>query len=271
MMSNFWPAFRAELIKQQRTAFSGKAVFFSLLLWPVLTFFSSYYAMQPFRSGKGSAFAHFLPDGNLLLFLITGFAVFQLYWSVVQSAWTFEWERKNGTLEIVFLAPGSRMAFLFGRSVHALYSGLWMFLVFATCVFIYSVRPESTLWLPLLFAFLLTLVAATIWGAFLCALCLFSRDSGYLYYIFQEPMKLFGGVAIPPAAFPIWGKALSFFFPVSYSLYLIRGAVNGQIGSTWWMMAGGLAVACLFLLYATFKLAAYAETYARRTGSWTLF
>lgn len=67
--------------------------------------------MQPFRTGAGSALSKVIPDGRIPLFLLSGYLVFQLYWTVVQAAWLFEQERKGGTLEVVFLTPASKMVF----------------------------------------------------------------------------------------------------------------------------------------------------------------
>jgi ABC-2 type transport system permease protein len=270
-MRSFLQAFRAELTKQQRSSFTGKAVFFSLFLWPVLMFFSTYYSLKPFGDGADSPMARILPDGNVLLFLATGYAVFQLYWSVVQSAWTFEQERKNGTLEMVFLAPGSRMAFLLGRSVYAIFNGVWMFTVFAVCISVFAWQRASLPVGHLVLAILLTLLCAAAWGAFLSAVCLFSRDSGFLYYMFQEPMQLFGSVSVPSSVFPLWGKICSYVFPVTFSLYLVRGALAGETGAQWWMYAAGLPAATAVLLIGAGLLVRRAENYARRTGSWTLF
>lgn len=65
--------------------------------------------MQPFRTGAGSALSKVIPDGRIPLFLLSGYLVFQLYWTVVQAAWLFEQERKGGTLEVVFLTPASKL------------------------------------------------------------------------------------------------------------------------------------------------------------------
>lgn len=271
-LHRFLQAFRAELSKQHRTSFTGRAVILSLFLWPVVSFFTTYYSMKPFSDGgMASSLSQAVPDGNILLFLATGYAIFQLYWSVVQSAWTFEWERKNGTLEMVFLAPGSRMAFLLGRSGYALFNGAWMFTVFAGCVGVFAWNGSGLSVPHLALALLLTLVAAAAWGAFLSAICLFSRDSGYLYYIFQEPMQLFGSVRIPASVFPFWGRLFSCLFPVTYSLHLVRESLNGQPDKQWWLYAIGLAVASLLLLLLAHMLVRLAESHARRTGSWTLF
>lgn len=50
-----------------------------------------------------------------------------------------------------------------------------------------------------------------------------------MYYNFQAPKELFGGVRIPPVVFPVWATGLSLLFPVPYSLILVRGALYDNI------------------------------------------
>lgn len=270
-MKGFWSVFRAELIKQHHQSLGGKSVFFSLLLWPVLTFFAVYYSMKPYESGAGSALSQIIPEGNISLFLLSGFLVFQLFWTVVQSAWTFEWERKQGTLEMIYLTPSSKIAFLYGRSVYSLFNGMWMFFAFCVLTFLFIGNLTNVSWGYLSLSFIIMILSAVIWGAFLCSICLFSRDSGYLYYIFQAPMNLFGGVRVPPAVFPLWAKGLSLLFPVTYSLFLVREALYGQISSNWWITALGLVLINVLLIVGTIGILTKAESYARRQGNWTMF
>ncbi|WP_179884796.1 ABC transporter permease [Bacillus sp. AFS015802] len=272
MMTRSWRAFRAELYKQHRNDFGGsKVIFYSLLMWPVLTFLTTYYSFKPFRDGAGSALAQVIEGGDIALFLLSGFLVFQIFWTVVQSAWTFELERKQGTLEVVYLTPASKTVFLYGRSVYSLFNGIWMFFVFCILTFFFISNLSGISWGYLAASLLLMIVSAVIWGAFLCALCLFSRDSGYLYYIFYGPMNLFGGVRIPPTVFPYWAKIAAALFPVTYSLFMLRQALEGQIDSTWWLMCGGLVLFNALLIPVTYGILTLAERHARRQGSWTLF
>ncbi|QQE77109.1 ABC transporter permease [Alicyclobacillus sp. SO9] len=270
-MSQFWQAFKAEVRKQHHDSFGSRAVFFSLLFWPVLGFLSSYYAMKPYRIGKGSVLSHVIPGGNIVLFLLSGFLVFQLFWTVVQSAWTFAQERQMGTLEIIFLTPASKMAFLLGRSAYGLFSGMWMFAAFSTLTFIFIANLAHIAPGYLLLSILLSLFSALVWGAFLSAISLFSRDSGFVYYAFGEPMNLFGGVRIPPSVFPIWAKGLALLFPVTYSLFLIRSAINGTITANWWIVMAALLLINAGLIWGTKLLLKRAEQYARKQGNWTMF
>lgn len=269
--SNVWLTLHAEITKQHQNRVKGRAVFFSLLLWPALTFLTSYFTMQPFRTGAGSALSKVIPGGQIPLFLLSGYLVFQLYWTVVQAAWLFEQERKGGTLEMIFLTPSSKMAFLYGRSLYSLFHGIWMFAAFSCLAFIVITDTSHIHWAALLSVLVLIMISAVIWGALLCAISLFSRDSGLLYYIFQAPMELFGGVRIPPAVFPAWATGLSLLFPVTYSLVLVRGALYDDMGSSWWWALGALIVGSAVLVMCTRLLLVKAEQHARAKGNWNLF
>jgi len=268
---SLWSVIAAEVVKQHRNRTKGRTVFFSMLLWPALAFLTSYFMMLPYRSGEGSVLSRVIPDGQVPLFLLSGYLVFQLFWTVVQAAWLFELERKDGTLEMVFLSPASKMAFIFGRSLYSLLHGIWMFTVFSGLTFIFVADSSAVNWGALLPALLLILVSAVIWGAALCAISLFSRDSGLLYYIFQNPMELFGGVRIPPAVFPGWATGLSLLFPVTYSLVLVRGALYNDIGRNWWLALAVLIAGSAVLVICTRHILKIAERHARTKGNWNLF
>ncbi|WP_019910618.1 ABC transporter permease [Paenibacillus sp. HW567] len=266
-----WHALLAEISKQHRNRSKGKVVFFSLLLWPAFSFLTSYFTMKPYRSGAGSVLSRIIPDERVPLFLLSGYLVFQLFWTVVEAAWQFELERKAGTVEAVFLTPSSKIAFLYGRSLYSLFHGIWMFAVFSLLTFVFVSDASTVNWAALIPALLLIMVSAVIWGALLCAVSLFSRESSFLYYIFQTPMELFGGVRIPPAVFPAWATGLSALFPVTYSLILVRGALYDSIGPGWWQALFTLIAGSLLLAFCTRYLLYRAEKHARRKGNWTLF
>lgn len=270
-MRGFIQSLSAEVVKQHQSRTKGKLVFFSMLLWPALALLTSYYAMKPYRTGEGSALSAAIPDGRIPLFLLSGYLVFQLFWTTVHSAWLFELERKQCTLEIIFLTPSSKSAFLYGRSLYSLFNGIWMFAGFAFLTFFWIADPTEVRWSLLIPVLFLVVASAVIWGAMLSAVSLFSRDSGILYYIFQAPMELFGGVRIPPSVFPVWAKGLSLLFPVTYSLILVRGSVYGTTGTLWTAALAIQIAADAALVFLTRVLLERAERHARREGNWSLF
>ncbi|WNS44929.1 ABC transporter permease [Paenibacillus sp. MMS20-IR301] len=269
--SGQWAIVAAELTKQHRNRRRGKATFFSLLFWPVLSFLTSYYTMKPYRTGEGSVLSRIIPDERIPLFLLSGYLVFQLFWAVVEAAWLFEQERKDGTVETVFLTPASKSSFLYGRSLYSLLHGIWMFAVFSLLTFVFVADSSSVNWAALTLALLLIMAAAVIWGALLSAVSLFFRESSFLYYVFQAPMELFGGVRIPPAVFPVWATGLSSLFPVTYSLILVRGALYGSIGRGWWTALLVLVLGSILLAGCTRYILYSAERHARLKGNWSMF
>lgn len=58
---------------------------------------------------------------------------------------------------------------------------------------------------------------------------------------------------------------------MTYSLILVRGALYGTIGATWWWALGILAVGSIVLAGCTRYVLYRAEHHARLKGNWSLF
>lgn len=128
-----WRIFRAEALKQHRNLFGSKLVLFSLLVWPALQLATTYYTFKPFLGAPGfeSRWSVAAQPGGVLLFVTTGMLGYTFFWSLVQSAWHFSFERFHGTLELLFLSPASRMGLLLANGATALVQSAWLFLTFA--------------------------------------------------------------------------------------------------------------------------------------------
>ncbi len=211
---------KAEVAKQKQHDYHSYFVYFSLLLWPILGFLEVYFTYQPFT------FTGYLGIENsqdLLAFLGTGYMAYTCFWSMVQNAWSMSWqEREGGTLEVAFLTPANRLAMMYGKALGALIQEVWMFCCFCLFVLFYTdtLRWDNLFLLPVFLVLLL--VASTLWGGMLSALCLYSRDSSMIMDIFETPMNLFTGTRIPVSCFPTWAKLLSLVFPLTYCLQIIR-------------------------------------------------
>ena len=219
-------AFKGEIIKQHRNNFYSYFVYFSLLVWPILGFFTVYFTYKPFELGQGSSIG-INNSKDLMLFLSTGYMAYTCYWSMVQNAWQLSnHERMNGTLEIAFMSPTNRMILIYGKALGPLLQQTWMFLFFCIIIIIYAggLTLKNILLIPIIF--ILLIVSATFWGGMLNAMFLMSRDSSILMNIFDDPMVLFSGVKVPVNEFPLWAKLISSIFPLTYCLNLIRGVFN---------------------------------------------
>lgn len=271
-MIEWYNLFLAELKKEHRNMFHSYLIYFSLLIWPVIGFITAYYSFKPFQLDSSSPLNRFIDPDKLALFLLTGYLAYIFFWSLVQSAWQMGYERQSGTLEIIFLTPVHRLAFVYGRSFSFLIEGVWLFTIFAvlSIFFIGGINVSGFWSIPL--AFITLLVSAVIWGGFLNTLFLFSRDAGFLYTILDEPMSIFSGVKIPVMAFPLWAKLIALFFPLTYTLQILRLLVMEGASFTDivpYLLA--LLTVLTILVAATVLIIRKAEQHMKRTGNMVLF
>jgi len=253
-----------EVRKQRKNYFNSWSNYFSLLLWPILTFFTTYYTYSSFDLSVLAPF-QLQTQGRFLTFLVTGSLGYNCFWAMVQGAWQIENERQNGTLEIAFLTPGSRMAMMYGRSLGGFIHNVWMFACFAVIVILLNSMITLQTVFAVLGAMVILLVASTVWGGFMTSLFIVTRDSNFLFTVCDEPMNFFSGVKIPVEAFPLWAQAISAIFPSTYCIYIIRAiflgnAVNGG-------KAAELIFSMLFMIAATYVILRCAEKRNRETGN----
>ena len=266
--------FAAEGLKQHRRIFGSPLVVFSMLVWPVLTLATTYYTMLPVIDAPGAAdrWPLVAEPGRLAAFLAAGALAYTFFFSLVQSAWHFSFERISGTLEALFLTPANRMALVIANGSGALVQNAWLFGVFAVA----AAAATGTLHVahPGMYpvAVVALLVPAVAWGAFLNSLLMFSRDSAFLYTLLDDPLWFVAGVRLPLFALPLWIKVIGLAFPLTTSLVVLRGALLDGLGVG--DLVGELAFlaalsAALFALTAV--LLRVGERHAQRTGSLQLF
>jgi len=266
--------FAAEGLKQHRRIFGRPLVVFSMLLWPVLTLLTTYYTVLPVIDTPQAAQRWSLAGDpqRLFAFLAAGAVAYTFFFSLVQSAWHFSFERISGTLELLFLSPASRMALVLANGAAALVQNAWLFGCFAVAAAVASGLLHVAHAGMYVVAFVALLLPAVAWGAFLNSLLMFSRDSAFLYTLLDDPLWFVSGVRLPLFALPVWIKTIGLAFPLTTSLVVLRGALLdgrtvGELrGSLAW-----LAALCVLLFAATAALLRVGEAHAQRTGSHQLF
>ncbi|HLZ62472.1 MAG TPA: ABC transporter permease [Ktedonosporobacter sp.] len=264
----------AEMLKQHRSLFGNKLTYFSLLIWPGLQLLTAYYMYKPFLGASGIIKNWTLastPQG-IFLFVTTGMLGFTFFWSLVQSAWQFSWERFNGTLELLFLTPVNRLALLVANGAMALIQSTWLFLVFSIGLIFLVGRLKVAHPAMFFVAFIGLFIPSVAWGAFLNSIFIFSRDAGFLYTILDEPMSFFAGVRIPLFALPVWVRVIGAIFPLALSLSVLRGSLleAASLTALWPQLLALLGMSAV-LIVAAACLLKWGEDHARRSGSLTLF
>ncbi|MFF3322967.1 ABC transporter permease [Streptomyces sp. NPDC002889] len=272
-MSHALRILAAESLKQHRRLFGQPLVVFSMLVWPLLQLATTYYTLRPVATASPAAANWPLaadPD-RLLAFLATGTLAYAFFFSLVQSAWHFSFERTTGTLELLFLSPAGRLTLMIANGAGALLQNAWLL----TCFTLAALTGFGTLavsaWWMYAVVFLALLIPAVAWGAFLNSLLVFSRDSAFLYTVLDEPLWFVAGVRLPNFALPALIQIVGAVFPLTGSLLAVRGALLegrtlGELGLT----LAGLGVLSAVLLAAAAVILRLGEARSQRTGKLSL-
>lgn len=276
MMRHFLRIMRAEARKQHRVYFHSATVYVTMGMWPVLRFLTAVYMFKPFTAGGANSalLARHLGSASLEGFLLIGYVGYNFFYSLIQSAWRFRFERFDGTLELIFLSPASRFAVIVGNALATLLESMWLLSAFAVLAYAWFFRAQgaSIDGVALLVGITVMVVAAVAWGTLLNSLFLLSRDPGFFYTVLQQPLHFFGGVRFPVALFSSWMQAISYALPLTYCLIVLREVVltGARLPAIWPRLLPlvGLATA---MFVASYWLLGVAERRAKRTGAFTLF
>lgn len=269
-MKCFLKAVRAEMTKQHKNYFHSKMIYVSLFVWPLLSFISAYFSFKPFNISGISV--PYLNEKNLIIFILLGYMCMSFFRSLVQSAWRFSSERSFGTLELIYLSPANRASIILGNAISSLFESVWVMVVFTCGVFVLK-RTYFNINAPAaIIVSILMIIMAVMWGMLLNSLFLFSRDSGVLFTILEEPMEIFSGVKVPINVFPLWAKAISLIFPLTYAVEAMRRVfLNGEglyEVRGFIIISISIIAVMLVLINVLLKLG---ERHAKRTGNMSLF
>lgn len=271
-MIRFVKVVKAEAVKQLKNQIHNFWVVFSMLIWPVLAFASTYYQFKPFKFEGIWKGISYLDDKTLITYIMIGYFAMVFFRSFVQSAWGFSFERVYGTLELIYLSPANRLAVILGNAVAGLGINVWMFTLFSLGIYgLYNQVPIAN-YPVIAVSMLLMIVMSIIWGMLLNAMFLFTRDSGMLFTILEEPMELFAGVKIPTVLFPLWAKSIGMLFPLTYAIKLLREVVFTGCG--FYEIQTQLCICsliCLIMLVMTVTILNLGEKHNTKTGDMALF
>ncbi|MGH4124645.1 MAG: ABC transporter permease [Clostridium sp.] len=271
-MGYFLKVVKAEMIKQHKNYFYNKTIYISLFLWPILVFISTYYGYKPFDIMGISQYVPYLNTNNIILFVIIGYMCMSFFRSLVQSAWRFSTERIYGTLELIYLTPANRLAIVMGNAVSSVFESVWLFVIFSGTIIFIKGKYFSINLAAAFVGITLVIVLSLIWGMFLNSLFLYSRDTGFLFTILEEPMELFSGVKVPSAIFPLWAKLISYIFPLTYTADILRRALLNS--ESIYELRNYIFISVLsgiLMLLFTIVFLKSGEKHAKKTGNMSLF
>lgn len=269
-MKSFFKTLIAETKKQHKNYFHSKMIYISLFVWPFLSFMTTYYSFKAFDVSQSKV--GYLTGENMIVYILLGYMCMSFFRSLVQSAWNFSFERISGTLELIYLSPASRQGVLLGNAISSLFESVVIMCIFGAATIVCKHEVIRMKLLPCSIVFVIIAIMAILWGMFLNAIFLFSRDSGFLFTILEEPMEIFSGVKVPTALFPVWAKAISVIFPLTYAVEAVRKVILE--GSTLYELKGFICTSIMIMLVlysATVIVIRIVEKHSRVTGNLTLF
>lgn len=214
------------------------------IVWISISVFT-YTALLPDRDIR-SAFASQGESADFIGFLILGQTVFSFFSNLnFRGGMAIQRERWQGTLEIVMLAPTSRVAFLLGETLFGLIDGGWTIL-FALLVTAFAFGASFSVPDPLLAATVigLTLASMVALSLFFAAFYVLTRSAGPLSFSIQTPIRFFTGTTFPVRILPTAMQAVSYALPMTWGMIAVRGVFLGV--ETWESLAPTLAALAAF-------------------------
>ncbi len=210
----------------RRIHFNLPVFFLQQLLWPLLHIASVYLSYAPFWDGKGGVPA-VSGDLDLWTYLFSGIFVLFLFQEYIGIGMGISTERDFGVLEILYLSPASRLAWLMGLSLSAVISAVISVVsLMASAIILFDISLVH----PFLVAgsIMYVILASIPWGAFVSSVFLIGRNARFLYALFETPADFFSGFRFPVSALPAGFAGMALLYPISHSISLIRLALTEQ-------------------------------------------
>ena len=189
------------------------------------------------REGQGTDF---------IAFLILGQTVFSFFSTLnFRGGMAIQRERWQGTLEVIMLAPTSRVAYLLSEGLFGLIDGGWtVLLALLVTAFAFGAGFHVADPALALVAIVLTLSAMMALSLFFAAFYVLTRSAGPLSFAVQTPVRFFTGTNFPVGALPGLLQGVSYALPLTYGMIAVRAAFMGT--GTWANQAGTLAALAAF-------------------------
>jgi ABC-2 type transport system permease protein len=260
--------FKAEI---RRTLFSDSVnifYFFSMIIWPIVSFVQVAYNIQVFPL-KTIKIAGIATEKELFYFIFIGYFAYILFQNVVQSCWRLGSERNQGTLSQIFMSPVNKLMWLYSRSFSMLCSNTWFFLIlfFVGNLWFIEFGVGNVVKICLSVVFLV--FGTWVWGAFISTFFIILRDGTVVFILLEGPQDTFSGVQVPLSISPKVVQIIGSIFPLSYTIGLLREMlITNRILSynlLWFVLIN------LFLILSTNLILIRGERHMRQVGNFDLY
>jgi ABC-2 type transport system permease protein len=203
-----------------------------LLIGCYTSLFSYFIYVFMFKGNLNDSFSRFTGHSDYMTFSILGVGVYSLAVSTLMSVGrTLMNEYRDGTLEMLFLSPTSRIGYFLGIFFEQLGRSILEFLVIIVFGVVLGANLTQLNIVSFLAVFIISICSFFCMSIFLASLMIYMKDTfisqNTLFYI----MSFVCGIAYPIQYLPNWIQIISHFFPLTSALALYREIVikGGQI------------------------------------------
>lgn len=235
----YWIAFWNILIKDMRAYYLKPPNISWGLFFPI-----SWAAMFFIRSGTGL-------DG--VLSILPGVvAVSILFGTTSMLAVTVTFEKKNRSFDRLLLSPIPLWLLMLAKTSGAILFGIQnAFVPIIVAAFLTDL--SSVIWGLLVPAIILIALASTFLGLFIAVSVSEVFEAQTFSNFFRFPMIFLCGLFIPVASLPIYLRPLSYLFPLTYGVDILKGAICGMNTLTFPLSFGLISLFCIGLFLVSLR------------------
>lgn len=239
---------------------------FSIIIWPLISFIHTFYNLSLFPINK-IKISYINSEMKLYYFIFIGYCVFILFSNAVQSSWRLGNERIQGTLSQVFLAPISKITWLYSRNFSLIISNSCFFIVmFFLGNILYSEKTITSI-LRIAIATIMLFISSWIWAAFISSFFIIMRDGSLLFVLIQGPQDTFSGVQVPLSISPKFIRIIGSIFPLSYTITLLREILINHSLNSIYKSYLIFSVINILIVLITLIVIKFGESFLRKRGS----
>jgi ABC-2 type transport system permease protein len=175
--------------------------------------------------GFGSIFAK-AGAGNYIQFLSPGIIAMSIMFTAVFSGIELIWDRQFGFLKETMVAPVSRMAIMFGRTLGGATTATLQGIIVFIITIVIGFRPDvaAILW-GILFMFGIAIVFTAL-GTAMASTMEDMQGFGLIVNLVNMPLFFLSGALFPLTTAPAFIQWIAFFNPLSYGVDGLRAAFS---------------------------------------------
>jgi ABC-2 type transport system permease protein len=240
-------------------------LFFLLTSWTIYEIIGQTVGLEYFISKAGVS--------SYLAFAAIGFAflgpILNASWSGAQGIRS---EQEAGTLELIFITPSNRIAWLLGKMMAAqTFSLISLTTILITSNFFFGFDLLSQANVPVaILGLILTMIGMSSFSFALAGLTFIIKRTNDLNQFLWPTMTFFCGLAFPIEVLPAWAQAISWVFPLTHGINITRRALlvgSGIFDPTIAIAVLAILIQVLILIPTGLFLFKRFYNLARKTGS----